>query len=94
MSGTTRGFVNESSGTTDKSTISRGGDNHESFTTFDGGGSITVISLVLVDGERFSGDSGLIDLNESVFCDDTTVCGDDGTFFDLDDITRDDFRGL
>jgi hypothetical protein len=34
---------------------------------------------VLVDSEGLTGNGGLIDLEEGVLGDDTTVCGDDGT---------------
>jgi hypothetical protein len=34
---------------------------------------------VLVDSEGLAGNGGLIDLEEGVLGDDTTVCGDDGT---------------
>jgi hypothetical protein len=79
---------------TDEGGVTGGSDNDESLTTLDGGGSIDGITLVLVGGKRFTSDGGLIDLEESVFCDNATVGGDDGTFFDLEDITRHDFRGF
>jgi len=87
-------LADERGGATNESTISSGGNNHESFTTLDSGGGITVVSLMLVDGKGFSGNGRLIDLDESVFGDDTTVGGNDGTFFDLNDITRNDFGSL
>ena len=53
-----------------------------------------MITLVLVNGKGFSGNSRLIDLHEGIFGDDTTVGRNNSTFFDLNEITRDDFGGL
>ena len=94
MTSSSGSLADERSSTTNESTISSSGNDHESFTTLDSGGGITVITLMLVDGERFSCNGRLVDLNESVFGDDTTVGRNNGTFFDLNDITGDDFGSL
>lgn len=94
MTCSTRCFADEGSGAADEGSVPRGSDNHESFATFDSGRSITSIAFVLIDGKRFSSNGRLIDLDESVLGDDTTVGGNNGSFFDLDNITRNDFRSL
>jgi hypothetical protein len=48
--------------------------NHVSRPTLDGRGCITRISFVLVDSERFSGDTGLINLDDRFFTYDFAVC--------------------
>lgn len=94
MPSSTGSFVDECGGTADESSVSGSSDNHECFTTLDGRGSITRVSLVLIDGKRFSSDGGLIDLDVGVLGDDATVGRNDCTFFDLDDITGNDFGGF
>lgn len=61
------GSVDEGGGTTNEGVVTGGGDDHEGLTTLDGGGSVAVVSLVLVDSERLSGDGRLVNLEESVF---------------------------
>jgi hypothetical protein len=85
---------NEGCSATNEGGVTGGSDDDESLTTLDSGGSVDNIALVLIGSKRFTGDGGLIDLEESVFGDNATVGGDDGTFFDLEDITRDDFGGF
>lgn len=46
---------------------------------------------MLVDCERLTGDGGLIDLQESIFGNDSAVGWDNGTFFDLKNVTGNDF---
>ena len=94
MTSSARGFVYKGCSTTDESAVTSSSNYHESLTTLNSGGSITSIAFVFIDGERFSGDGRLIDLDESILSDDATVCGDDGTFFNLDDIAGDDFGGF
>ena len=53
-----------------------------------------MITLVLVHGKGFSGNSRLIDLHEGIFGDDAAVGRNNGTFLDLNEITRDDFGSL
>ena len=90
----TGGAGDEGGSATDEGGVTSGGDDDESLTTLDSGGSVADIALVLVDGERLAGDGRLIDLEESVFGDNATVGGDDGTLLDLEDITRDDLGRL
>jgi hypothetical protein len=94
MTSSARGFADEGGGTTDKSSVTSSSDDHEGFTTLDSRRGITGIAFVLVDSKGFTSYGRLIDLDEGVFGDDTAVGGDDGTFFDLDDIARNDFRGF
>ena len=94
MTSSARGFADECGGTADKCSVSSSSDNHKSFTTFDGRGSITGIALVFIHRKRFSSDGRLIDLDESILCDDTSVSRNDCAFFDLNDITGDDFGGF
>jgi hypothetical protein len=94
MTRATGSFADECGGAADKSSVSSGSDNHESFTTFDSRGGITSVSFVFINGKRFSGDGRLIDLDESVFGDDTTVRRNNCTFFDLNDITGNDVGGF
>jgi hypothetical protein len=49
---------------------------------------------VLVDGQGFAGDGGLVDLQVGVLGDESAVGGDDGAFFDLEDVAGDDLGGL
>ena len=85
-------FADESGGAADEGPVTSSSDNHEGFTTLDSRGSIASITLVLVDSKRFTGDCGLIDLDECIFGDDTAVGRNNGTFFNLNDIARNDFR--
>src|SRR5271170_215030 len=94
MTRSTGSFVDECGGAADKCSISSSSDNHESFTTLNRRGSITGVSFVFIDVKRFSGDGRLIHLDECVLGDDTTVRRNNGTFFDLNDITWNDFGGF
>src|SRR5271170_691436 len=94
MTCSTRSFADQCGGAADKSSVSSSSDNHESFTTLDCRGSITGVSFVFIDGKRFSGDGRLIHLDECVLGDDTTVRRNNCTFFDLNDITGNDFGGF
>jgi len=94
MTRSTGSFVDECGGAADKCSISSSSDNHESFTTLDCRGRITGVSFVFIDGKRFSGDGRLIHLDECVLGDDTTVRRNNSTFFDLNDITGNDFGGF
>lgn len=87
-------LVDESSGTTDESVVTSGGDDHEGLTTLDTGGGVALVALVLVDGERLTGDGRLVDLEESIFGNDTAISGDDGTLLNLEDITGNDLGGF
>lgn len=49
---------------------------------------------MLVDSEGLASDGGLINLEESVFGDNATISGNDGTLLDLEDITGNDERSL
>lgn len=90
----TSGLRDESSGTTDEGVVTGGGDDQEGLTTLDGRGSIAGVALVLVDGERLTGDGGLINLEESALGNDATISGNDGTLLNLQNITRDDLGSL
>ncbi|TFA98674.1 hypothetical protein CCMA1212_009581 [Trichoderma ghanense] len=90
----TRRLRDEGSSTADEGVVTSGGDDQEGLTTLDGRGSIAGVALVLVDGERLTGDGGLVDLEESTLGDDATIGGNDGTLLNLQNITRDDLGGL
>jgi hypothetical protein len=90
----TGGSGNESSSTTNKGVVTSGSDDDEGLTTLDGRGREALITVVLVDSERFTSKSGLIDLEEGALGDDTTVSGDNGTIINLEDITGNDLVGL
>lgn len=88
------GRGDERSSATDEGRVTGGSDDHEGLTTLDGRGSVAGVALVLVDSKGLTSDGGLIDLEEAVFGDETTIGGDDGAFLDLEDITGDDFRSF
>ncbi|CAI6098591.1 unnamed protein product [Clonostachys chloroleuca] len=90
----TGGSGNESSGTTNKGVVTSGSDDNEGLTTLDSGGRKALITVVLVDSERFTSKSGLIDLEEGTLGDDATISGDNGTIINLKDITGNDLVGL
>ncbi|PMB73754.1 hypothetical protein BM221_001179 [Beauveria bassiana] len=90
----TSGLGNEGSGATDEGVVTSGGDDDESLTTLDGGRSVAVVALVLVNSKGLTSDGGLINLEESIFGDNATVGGDNGTFLNLEDVTGNDFGGL
>lgn len=72
-------LVDESGSATNESVVTSGGNDHEGLTTLDGRRSIARIALVLVDGQRFTSDGRLIDLEESILSNDTTIGWDNGT---------------
>jgi hypothetical protein len=86
--------VDESGGTTDEGVVTSGSDDNKGLTTLDTGRSIALVTLVLVDGKRFTSDGGLIDLKEGILGDDATIGRDNGTFLDLKNITGDDLGSL
>jgi hypothetical protein len=73
------GLVDQGSGTTDESVVTSGGDDHKGLTTLDTGRSVTLVALVLVNSKGFTSDCRLIDLEEGIFGNDSTVSGDNGT---------------
>lgn len=73
----------ESSGTTDEGVVTGGSNDNEGLTTLDSGRSVTVVTMVLVDGERLSSDGGLINLAEAALSDETAISRDNRAFFDL-----------
>lgn len=73
------GSVDEGGGTTNEGVVTGRGDDHEGLTTLDGGGSVAVVSLVLVDSERLSGDGRLVDLEESIFGHNTAISRNDSS---------------
>ncbi len=86
--------VDERRGATDEGVVTGGSHDDESLTTLDSGGSVALIALVLVDGERLTSDGALVNLEESIVGDNTTVGGDDGTLLYLEDIAGNDLGGL
>lgn len=94
VTSSTSGLRNKGSSTTNEGVVTSSGDDDESLTTLDSGRSVTVVTMVLVDGERLSSDSGLIDLAEASLGNETTIGGNDGSFLNLENITGNDLRGL
>lgn len=94
MTGSGRGGVDEGGSATDEGVVTSGSNDDEGLATLDGGRSIALVTLVLVDSERFTGDGGLIDLEIGILGDDATISGDDCTFLNLQDIAGNDLRGL
>ena len=94
MTGTGGSTVDESSSATDEGVVTGGSDDHEGLTTLDSGRGVHVIALGLLDSKGFTGNGGLINLEESVFGNEATVGGDNGTLLDLEDITGNDLRSL
>ena len=86
--------VDKGSSATDEGVVTSGGNDNEGLTTLDGGGSVAGVVLVLVDGERLTGDGGLINLEESIIGDDTAISGNDGTLLNLENITGDNLGSL
>ncbi|PTD13270.1 hypothetical protein FCULG_00004147 [Fusarium culmorum] len=84
----------ESSGTTNEGVVTSGSNDNEGLTTLDSGRSVTVVTMVLVDSERLSSDGGLINLAEAALGNETTISRNNGSLFDLEDVTGNDFRGL
>jgi hypothetical protein len=79
MTSSAGSLVDESSSTTDESVVTSGSDDHESLTTLDTGGSITLIALVFVDCERLASNGRLIDLEESIIGNNAAISGNDST---------------
>lgn len=82
VTSTARGSVDQSGSATDEGVVTGRSNDHESLTTLDSGGSVASIALVLVDGERLTSQSGLIDLEESTLSDDATIGRDNGTLME------------
>jgi hypothetical protein len=94
MTSSSRSSGDERSSTTDKGVVSSGGDNHKGLTTLDRGRRVHGVASVLVNGKRLAGNGRLIDLEVSIFGDETAVSWDNGTLLNLEDITGDDFWGF
>jgi hypothetical protein len=84
----------EGSSATDEGVVTGGGDDNEGLTTLDSGRLEAVVAVVLVDSEGLASDGRLINLQESVFGNNATVGGDDGTLLDLEDITGNNHGSL
>jgi hypothetical protein len=94
VTSSTSGLRNKGSSTTNKGVVTSGGNDNEGLTTLDSGRSVTVVAMVLVDGERLSSDSGLIDLAEASLGNETTIGGNDSSLLNLENVTGNDLRGL
>jgi hypothetical protein len=90
----TSGLGHEGSSATDEGVVTSGSDDNKGLTTLDGRGGVAVVTLMLVDSERLASDGRLINLEEGVLGNDAAVGGNDGTLLNLQDITRNDLRGL
>jgi hypothetical protein len=82
------------SSSADESVVTSSSNDDESLTSLDSGGSIAVVTGVLVDSERFASDGRLIDLNEAALGNETTISRNDGSLLNLENITGNDLGGL
>ena len=94
MTRATSGLGDEGSGTADEGVVTSSSNDNESLTTLDSGRSVAVVTMVLVDSERLASDGRLINLTEAALGNETTISGDDSSFFNLEDITGNDLRGF
>ncbi|KAL0635535.1 hypothetical protein Q9L58_005466 [Maublancomyces gigas] len=79
MTSTSRSSRDESSGATDEGVVTSSSNDHEGLTTLDGRRRVTLVTLVLVDSERFTGDGRLINLEERVIGNNTTISRNDSS---------------
>jgi len=79
MASATGSLVDQGSGATDESVVTSGSNDQEGLTTLYTRRRVTLVTLVLVNSEGFTGDGGLIDLEEGIVGDNATVGWDDGT---------------
>jgi hypothetical protein len=94
VTSTCRGGVDEGSSATDEGVVTSSGDDNKGLTTLDGGGSVALVALVLVDSERLTSDGGLINLQEGILGNDATVGGNDSALLNLENIAGNDLRGF
>jgi len=88
------GLGDKGSSSADEGVVTSSSNDNESLTSLDSGGSIAVVTSVLVDSERLASDGRLIDLNEAALGNETTISRDDGSLFNLENITGNDLGGL
>ncbi|TLS28806.1 hypothetical protein PpBr36_01840 [Pyricularia pennisetigena] len=88
------GSVDKGGSATDEGAVTSGGDDNKSLTTLDGGRSIALVALVLVDSKRLASDGRLINLEIGIVGDNATVGGNDGTLLNLKNVTGDDLGSL
>ena len=79
VTSTGRSARDKGGGATNEGAVTSGGNDDEGLTTLDGGRSIAGVTIVLVDGERFTSNGGLINLEEGLLGDDATISGDNST---------------
>lgn len=94
MTSSSSGLGDKGSSSTDEGVVTSGGNDDESLTSLDSGGSIAVITSVLVDSERLASNGRLINLDEAALGNETTISRDDGSLFNLENITGHDLGGL
>ena len=79
MTSPTRCSANKCSGATDKGFVTGVGDDNKSLTTLDSGRRETLIAFAFLDCERFTGKSGLIDLEIGILGDNLAISWNNGT---------------
>ena len=79
MAGARGGGADERGGAPDEGAVAGVGDDDEGLAALNGRGGEALVALVLFDRERFTGESGLIDLEVGIFGDDAAIGRDDGT---------------
>jgi hypothetical protein len=94
MTRTSRSLVDKGSSTTDEGVITSGSNNHKGLTTLDSRRSVGVVTNVLVNSKRLTSNSRLINLEEAVLSNETTISGNNSTFLELEEITGDNLGGL
>ena len=94
MTSSSSGLGDKGSSSTDEGVVTSSGDDDEGLTTLDSGRSIAVVTSVLVNSERLASDSRLVNLNEAALGNEATISRDDGSLFNLENITGHDLGGL
>lgn len=94
MTSASSGLGDKGGGSANESVVTSSSNDNESFTSLDSGGSIAVVTSVLVDSERLASDGRLINLDEAALGNKTTIRRNDGSFLNLENITGNDLRGF
>lgn len=94
MTSASSGLGDKGSSSANEGVVTSSGNDDESLTSLDSGGSIAVVTSVLVDSERLASDGRLINLDEAALGNETTIRRNDGSLFNLENITGNDLGGL
>lgn len=94
MSSIRRRLVRQRSRSAHKGIVTSGSDNHKCLSSLDSRRSIGIDSAVLVDCQRLTSDGQLINLQETVLGNQSTVGRQNGSLLSLENITRGHSRGI